>query len=57
MTHGPKPSLGQIIAGTFRFWAVYCLVFFVTFPWWSHAFVAGLRFVLEGLNGFGQGWR
>jgi nitrate reductase NapE component len=51
-----KPTIAAIAAGAARWWIIWCVLFFTTFPLWRGAFVGTLRFVLEGLNNFGSGY-
>lgn len=52
-----NPSLTRLLAGTARWWAVFTVLFFLTFPFWARPLLHALAFVLDGLNGFGAGWR
>jgi hypothetical protein len=49
-------SVSAVVAGGARWWAVFTVLFFFTFPLWGRGLLAVLRFVLEGLNSFGSGY-
>lgn len=49
-------SLSALAAGMVRWWAVFTVGFFLTFPLWARPLLAVLGFLLRGLNSFGDGW-